>query len=94
MGLVWERLGMRSLTPSVSSQGPRDRKGRFEDGGTIADAAAARWKALRGETGMARNSPALKLSHQHEINGQTMQWLEAIAWEACVRGACWAAVRK
>ena len=27
---------MRSLTPSVSSQGPRDSKGRFEDGRTIA----------------------------------------------------------
>ena len=27
---------MRSLTPSVSSQGPRDSKGRFEDGWTMA----------------------------------------------------------
>ena len=77
MGLVWERLGMRSLTPSVSSQGPRDSKGRFEDGWTMAGWSQQHCEALERQGWQEKASltcfevvpPAFLL---HAVNGQTM----------------------
>ena len=75
---------MRSLTPSVSSQGPRDSKGRFEDGGTIAgwsqmqhqlggrhceEVERQGWQEKTSLTCFEVVSPAFLL---HVANGQTM----------------------